>query len=93
MSQPFNSQNAMSNPPYSLPYNLCDVSWENLELDQPIIPLLIFFLILVTCLLYIILMISGEILCRSPVGLDLLTPKISLVILLTIFHTVLVMLV
>ena len=49
------SQNIMSNPPYCLPYNLCDVSLENLELDQPIIPQLIFFLILVTCLLYIIL--------------------------------------
>ena len=45
----------MSNSPYSLPYNLCDVSLENLELDQPIIPKLIFFIILITCLLDIVL--------------------------------------
>ena len=44
----------MSNPPYCLPYNLCDVKFENLELDQPIILKLIFVLILVTCLLYVI---------------------------------------
>ena len=34
----FNSQDFMSNSPYSLPYNLCDDSLENMELDQPIIP-------------------------------------------------------
>ena len=34
----FNSQDFMSNSLYSLPYNLCDDSLENMELDQPIIP-------------------------------------------------------
>ena len=87
------SQNIMSNPPYCLPYNLCDVSLENLELDQPIIPQLIFFLILVTCLLFIILIMKGEILSRSPVGLNPLSPKILLVVFLSICYTVLVMLV
>ena len=33
MSQPYNSQHFMSNPPYCLPYNLCDNKFENLELD------------------------------------------------------------
>ena len=28
----------MSNSPYSVPYNLCDDSLEDMELDQPIIP-------------------------------------------------------
>ena len=83
----------MSNPPYCLPYNLCDVKFENLELDQPIILKLIFVLILITCLLYVILIVLGEILSRLTVGLNPLTPKISLVILLTISYTVLVMLV
>ena len=41
---PLTLKNFMSNPPYCLPYNLCNVSLENLKLDQPIIPLLIFFL-------------------------------------------------
>ena len=41
------------------------VSLENLELDQPIIPLSIFFFILVTCLLDILLIMRGEILSRS----------------------------
>ena len=45
----------MSNSPYHLPYNLCDVSLENLELDQPRIPLWIFFFILITYLLDIVL--------------------------------------
>ena len=45
----------MNNSPYCLPYNLCDVSLENLKLDQPIIPQLIFFFILITCLLDITL--------------------------------------
>ena len=33
---PFNSQDFINNSPYCLPYNLCDVSLENLELDWPI---------------------------------------------------------
>ena len=44
----------MSNSPFCLPYNLCEVSLENLELDQPKIPKLIFFFILITCLLDIV---------------------------------------
>ena len=83
----------MSNPPYCLPYNLCGVKFENLELDQPIILKLTLVLVIVTFLLYIILIVSGEILSRSPMGLNPSTPKISLVILLTISYTVLVMLV
>ena len=39
ITQPFDSQDIfISNSPYCLPYNLCDVSLENLEFDQPIIP-------------------------------------------------------
>ena len=37
-------------------------SFENLVLDQQVIPLLIFFLILITCLLDILLILKGEIL-------------------------------
>ena len=40
---------------YCLPYSYCDVSLENLVLDQLIIPLLIFSYILITCLLDIVL--------------------------------------
>ena len=58
----------MSNSPFCLSYNLCDVSLENLELDQPIIPLSIFFFIHVTCLLNILLIMQGEILSWSPAG-------------------------
>ena len=38
MSRPFNSQDLISNSPYCLPYSSCDVSLENLVLDQLIIP-------------------------------------------------------
>ena len=47
----FNSQDLISNSPYCLPNSSCDVSLENLVLDQLIIPYLIFFFILITCLL------------------------------------------
>ena len=53
--QPFHSQDLISNSPYYLPYNSYDVSSENLVLDQLIIPWLIFFSILITCLLDIVL--------------------------------------
>ena len=46
----------------------CDVSLENLVLDQLIIPLLIFFYILITCLLDIELILEGEILSWSLMG-------------------------
>ena len=45
------------------------LSLENLELDQPILPKLISFFILISCLLDIILKVWGEILSRSLVGL------------------------
>ena len=41
---PFNSQDSFSDSPYCLLYNSFDVSLENLKLDQPIMPLFIFFL-------------------------------------------------
>ena len=68
----------MWNSPYCLPYNLRDVRLGNLELDQPIIPLLIFFFILITCLLNIVLIMLGEILSRSLMGLTGLKWEISL---------------
>ena len=36
--QPFNSEDLISNSPYCFPYSSCDVSLENLVLDQLIIP-------------------------------------------------------
>ena len=68
----------MGNSPYCLPYNLRDVRLGNLELDQPIIPLLIFFFILITCLPNIVLIMLGEILSRSLMGLTGLKWEISL---------------
>ena len=53
---PFHSQDLISNSPYDLPYNSYDFRLENLVLDQlhVIIPL-IFFFILITCLLHLVL--------------------------------------
>ena len=48
-------QDQISNSPYFLPYNLYDVSSENLALNPLIIPKLIFFFILITCLFDIVL--------------------------------------
>ena len=45
------------NSPYCQPYNSCDVSSENLVLDQLIIPKLIFFFILITYLVDIVLIL------------------------------------
>ena len=56
LSQPFHSQDLISNSPYYLPYNSY-VSSENLVLDQLIIPWLTFFSILITCLLDIVLIL------------------------------------
>ena len=36
--KPFNTQDLISNSPYCLPYSSCDVSLENLVVDQLIIP-------------------------------------------------------
>ena len=46
-----------SNSPYCQPNNSYNVSSENLALDQPIIPKFIFFFILVTCLIDIVLIL------------------------------------
>ena len=54
---PFNSQDFTSNSPYCLPYSSYDVNLENLVLDQPIIPQLIVYFILITCLLDIVLIL------------------------------------
>ena len=51
------SKDLISNSPYCLPYNSYDVSLENLVLEQLIIPLLIFFFILITSLLDIVLIL------------------------------------
>ena len=53
----FHSKDLISNSPYCLPYNSYDVSLENLVLEQLIIPLLIFFFILITSLLDIVLIL------------------------------------
>ena len=66
--QPFNSQDLVSNSRYCLPYSSCHVSLKNLVLDQLIIPSLVFFVILITCVLDIVLILEGEILSWSPTG-------------------------
>ena len=53
----FHSKDLICNFPYCLPYNSYDVSLENLVLEQLIIPLLIFFFILITSLLDIVLIL------------------------------------
>ena len=45
------------NSPYCQPYNSCNVGSENLVLDQLIIPKLIFFFILITYLVDIVLIL------------------------------------
>ena len=45
------------NSPYCQPFNFCHVSSENLVLDQLIIPKLIFFFILITYLVDIVLIL------------------------------------
>ena len=51
-NSPFNSQ--ICNSPYCQPYNSYNVSLENIVLDQLIIPKLIFFFTLITCLIDIV---------------------------------------
>ena len=53
---------------YCQPYNSYNVSSENLLLDQLIIPKLIFFFILITYLVDIVLILWGEILSWSLMG-------------------------
>ena len=64
-NKPSNSQDLISNSPYCLPHDSCEVFLENLLLDQLIIPKLIFFFILITCLVNIVLILQGEILSWS----------------------------
>ena len=52
----------------SRPYNFYNVGFENLVLDQLIIPKLIFLFTLITCLLDIVLILYGEILFWSLMG-------------------------
>ena len=61
------------NSPYCQPYNSCNVSSENLVLDQLIIPKLIFFFMLITYLVDVILILWGEILSCSLMGVKGLT--------------------
>ena len=61
------------NSPYCQPYNSHTVSSENLVLDQLIIPILIFFFIFITCLVDIVLILLGEILSWSLMGVRGLT--------------------
>ena len=56
-SQPFHSQEVISNSPYCLPYDSYDFSSENLILDQLIISLLNSFLILITYLLDLVVIL------------------------------------
>ena len=62
----FNTQDLISNSPYCLPYTSCDVSLENLVLDQ-----------LITCLLDIVLILRGEILSWSLMGVKGLINRTS----------------
>ena len=55
--KPSNSQDLICDSPYCLPYSSFDFSLENLVLDQLIIPYLIFFFILIACLLDIVLIL------------------------------------
>ena len=54
-------------------YNPYNVSSENLVVDQPIIPKLIYFFILTTYLLDIVLILLGDILSSSLMGVKGLT--------------------
>ena len=53
--KPFHFQDLISKSPYCLPNNSYDVSSENVVLNHLIIPYLIFFFILITCLFDIVL--------------------------------------
>ena len=59
---------------FTVNHTICfDVSSENLVLDLLIIPKLIYFFILTTCLLNIVLILLGEILSSSLMGVKRLT--------------------
>ena len=61
------------NSPYCQPYNSYVLSSENLVLDQLIIPKFIFFFILITYLVDIVLIFLGEVLSWSLMGVKGLT--------------------
>ena len=60
---PFNSQDLISNSTYCLPYSSCDISFENLVLDQLTTLQMIFFLVSITCLLDCVLISLGKKFC------------------------------
>ena len=62
-------QDWMCNSLYCQLYNSYKISLENLVLDQLIIPKFMFFSILITYLFDIVLILLGEILCWSLMGL------------------------
>ena len=66
----------LSNSPYNLPCNDCDVSSENFVLDRLIIPLLISFCILITCCL-MLYSCSGEEFCLHGRQILLITGMIT----------------
>ena len=68
---PFHPQDLIRNSPYCLLYNSYVVNMENLVLDQLMIPWLMLFFILITCLLNIVLKLSEEILSWSLMELTL----------------------
>ena len=56
----FHSQDLVNNSPYCLPYNSCDVSLENLVLDQMIIPISYFSLFWSDVCLMLLLLLHSE---------------------------------
>ena len=56
----FHSQDLVNNSPYCLPYNSCDVSLENLVLDQVIIPISYFSLLWSLFCLMLLLLLHSE---------------------------------
>ena len=66
--EPFQLQDLISTSPYYLLYNSYTASLESLVLNQLIIPWLIFFFILITLLLDTVVILLGEILCWSLMG-------------------------
>ena len=56
----FHSQDLVNNSPYCLPYNSCDVSLENLVLDQMIIPTSYFSLFWSLVCLMLLLLLHSE---------------------------------
>ena len=70
MQRTFNPFHSQDNSPYCLLYKSYGINLENLVLDQTTIPLLIFFFLLITCLLDAVWINSKERFClgRSQLG-------------------------